>query len=206
MTLNRGQIFLIVFNLLYIVGFTAYYLINKNYEFLWYVVVLLFFFILIASTIKRSRFDNIILGGLSLWGLLHMAGGGIVVAGDVLYAWPVIPIAGSGELFILKYDQIVHWFGFGVSTLVVYHLLKPYLNDKTNWQVVYPILVVAGTGLGVLNEIVEFGAVLFFSETGVGGYFNIALDLVFNTLGAITAVFIIHMRRLKESIPQNHGQ
>jgi len=193
--LKKGEWFLILFNLAYILGFTAYYVAIRNFEFLWYVAVLVFFFALIISTIKRSKFDYIILWSLSLWGLMHMAGGGVVVAGDVLYAFPLIPIAGSGDLFILKYDQFVHFFGFGVATLVVHHLLKPYLNEKTNWKVVYPILVVAGAGLGVLNEIVEFVAVLVFSETGVGGYANMALDLVFNTLGAVTAVLFIHIRR-----------
>lgn len=193
--IKKGQWFLILFNLVYILGFTLYYVSIKNFEFLWYVAVLVFFFALILSTIHKSKFDYIILWGLSLWGLMHMAGGGVIVGGAVLYALPLIPIAGSGDLFILKYDQFVHFFGFGVSTLVVYHLLRPYLNERANWKIIYPILIVAGAGLGVLNEIVEFTAVLVFPETGVGGYANMALDLVFNTLGAIAATFFIYIRR-----------
>jgi len=128
-----------------------------------------------------------------------MAGGGVIINGAVLYALPLIPIVGTGDLSILKYDQFVHFFGFGVSTLVVYHLLRPYLNEKVNWKVIYPILVVAGAGMGVLNEIIEFIAVLLVPNTGVGGYANTALDLVFNTLGAIAAVFLIHIRRKNAS-------
>jgi len=192
---KKGEWLLIAFNLIYVVSFAAYYVSIRNFEFLWYVAVLVFFLALILFTIRRSQFDLIILWGLSLWGFLHMAGGGVVVGGEVLYALHILPIAGSGDLFILKYDQLVHFYGFGVATLVVYHLLRPYLNEKTNWKVVYPVLVVAGTGLGVLNEIVEFIAVLLVPDTGVGGYANTVLDLVFNTLGAIAATFFIHYRR-----------
>jgi len=201
--LKKGEWFLILFSLAYILGFTAYYVSIRNFEFLWYVAVLVFFFVLIISTIHRSKFDHIILWGLSLWGLMHMAGGGVVVNGEVLYALPLIPLAGSGDLFILKYDQFVHFFGFAVATLVVYHLLKPYLNEKTNWKVVYPILIVAGAGMGVLNEIVEFIAVLLIPETGVGGYANTVLDLVFNTLGATAAVVFIHVRRKRYARTKN---
>jgi len=191
---------LIAFNLAYVAAFAVYYISIRNFEFLWYVAVLLFFFILILSTIHRSKFDLLILWGLSIWGFLHMAGGGIVVGGDVLYALHLIPIAGEGDLFILKFDQLVHFYGFGVATLVVYHLLRPYLNERTNWKVVYPILVAAGMGLGVLNELVEFTAVLVVPDTGVGGYANTALDLAFNTLGAIAAVTFIHFRRQKRGL------
>ncbi len=45
-------------------------------------------------------------------------------------------------------------------------------------------------GLGVLNELIEFSAVLVFPDTNVGGYFNTALDLVFNTLGALAAAVL----------------
>lgn len=193
---------LIAFNTLYIFAFTAYYVSARNYEFLWYVAVLVFFFGLIFATIHRSQFPLYILWGLSLWGFIHMAGGGIHIGDRVLYAQQIIPIVGSGELFILKYDQLVHFFGFGVATLLVYHVLKPYLTAAANWNVIYPILIAAGAGLGVLNEIIEFIAVLASPETGVGGYGNTLLDLIFNTLGATTAVILIHLFvRPKETAP-----
>lgn len=183
---------LIIFNLVYVLGFGLKYLLARNYEFVWYVAVLVFFFILILATWSRAKFDAIILWGLSIWGLLHMAGGGVKVGDGVLYSLRLIPIVGSGDAYILKFDQVVHMFGFAVATLVVYHLLKPYLNNQTNWRVVYPLIVAAGMGLGVLNEIVEFMAVVIFPNTGVGGYYNTAIDLIFNTFGAIAAAFFIH--------------
>lgn len=186
---------LIAFNLIYVAIFTIYYLSIKNYEFLWYVAVLLFFVCLIAFTLKKSKFDYLILWGLSIWGFLHMAGGGIHVGDGVLYALQLIPIWVTDNFFILKFDQLVHFYGFAVATLVAHHLLKPYWNERVNYKVVYPLLVAIGMGLGALNEIVEFMAVVAFSNTGVGGYYNTALDLVFNALGAIAAVIFIHFKR-----------
>ena len=92
----------------------------------------------------------------------------------------------------------MHFFGFGVTTLIAYHLLKPYLNEETNYKIIYPLLVAVSMGLGALNEIVEFAAVVSFPETGVGGYYNTALDLLFNMLGAIAAIFVIYLRRKKK--------
>ena len=187
--------FLILVNIIYVAVFAIYYLSIKNYEFLWYVGILVFFLILILSTLRRTNFDRVILWGLSLWGLMHMAGGGVRVGEKVLYAWPVLQLFGEGESLILKFDQVVHFFGFGVATLVFYHLLRGYLDRSggvINWTVLYPLIVLGGMGIGALNEIIEFIAVVIFGQTGVGGYWNTALDLVFNMLGAIAAAVFIH--------------
>ena len=75
--LRNGEWFLVFFNLAYILALAFYYLSIKNYEFLWYVVVLIFFFLLIGLTLRKTNFDYLILWLLSIWGFLHMAGGGI---------------------------------------------------------------------------------------------------------------------------------
>lgn len=195
MKLRRGQWFLLLFNFIYIVGFALYYISINDYEFLWYAAVLVFFFLLIGLTLHKSKFDYPILLGLSLWGLMHMAGGGLVVGDGVLYKLQLIHLFDVGDTYVLKFDQFVHAFGFGVTTLVAYHLLKPYLNQKVNYKIMYPTLVTISMGLGALNEVVKFIAVVSFPETGVGGYFNTALDLVFNTLGAVIGALVVHVRR-----------
>ncbi len=58
----------------------------------------------------------------------------------------------------------------------------------------------ASVGLSVLNELVEFGAVVALGKTGVGGYGNTLLDLVFNTLGAFTAAFFIYTKENKKMV------
>ena len=192
MRLRKGEWFFVFFNLAYILAFALYYISIRNYEFLWYVLVLMFFFILIGTTLRKTNFDYLVLWLLSLWGFFHMAGGGILVEENVLYAFEIIKLFNIGDTMILKFDQFVHAFGFGTTTLVAWHLLKPYLNNKTNYKIIYVLLVAIAMGAGALNEIIEFVAVVAAPETGVGGYFNTALDLVFNMIGSIIALFIIH--------------
>ncbi len=200
MKYRRGEISLAIFTLAYLIAFTLYFIRTGNKEFLLYVGVVVVVFVLMIATLHRTKFSYSVLAGMSLWGLFHMAGGGLVVNGEVLYALHLIPIVDLGEeMFILKFDQAVHFWGFGVATLLAYDLLRHYLNDRSNYAVVYPLLVLVGMGLGSLNEIVEFFAVLAFPETGVGGYGNTSLDMVFNSLGAMAAVVIIHFQRTAAS-------
>jgi len=52
-------------------------------------------------------------------------------------------------------------------------------------------------GISALNEVIEFSTVVFFNSTGVGGYYNNALDLVFNAIGAAIAVLFMHKNNKK---------
>jgi glycopeptide antibiotics resistance protein len=46
--------------------------------------------------------------------------------------------------------------------------------------------ILAASGIGMLNEIIEFGMVIFAGAAeAVGGYYNTVLDLTFNFVGAI---------------------
>lgn len=191
MELIRRHALLLVFNLAYILGFGAYFLITGNYEFVWYVVVMLMLLGLIGGTLRISHLPNHILWLLSLWGFAHMAGGGIRLGEHVLYAQMLIPFITEGEFSILKYDQFVHMYGFGVAAVAVHFLLsrKIYGYISALWLSITSILV--AMGLGVINEMIEFAAVLASPSTGVGGYFNTSLDLVFNTIGAVIAIGIL---------------
>ncbi len=184
---------ILLFNLVYMSAFTIHYVLHRNFEFLLYVGVLLFFFILIFFTLPHTKFGAPILWCLSIWGLLHMAGGGVRIGEGVLYAQTLLPLVSRGELVLLRYDQVVHCFGFAITTWVGFHLLKPHLSHQAMRGVVYLILVGFGMGMGALNEIVEFLATLLLSQTGVGGYVNTALDLVFNFLGSLIAIILIHL-------------
>jgi len=112
------------------------------------------------------------------------------VGGGVLYSVQLIPE-------VLRYDQLVHLFGFGTATLVCFHLLRGYVREGAarGWGF-WGLVVLMGMGVGALNEIVEFAAVLTVPETGVGGYENTLWDLVFNTMGAVLAVvYLAHGRK-----------
>ena len=175
---------LIIFNSIYISLFGLYALLNGNLEFLFYVSIVIFFFFLLLQKYEKLGLSKAALWGLSIWGLLHMAGGNVPVNGSVMYNLQLIPI-------VLKYDQFVHLFGFAAATIVGWELLKPFLKDKFNWTTISILLVMIGLGAGARNEIIEFVAVLLVPETNVGGYYNSSLDLVFDLFGAILAVFFI---------------
>ncbi len=196
MLLKKGELPVLAVNAIYIPVFTVIALRRSNAEFLLYAGIILVVAALIVWKQRSVRFDPPILWGLSIWGFLHMAGGNIPVGdGDrVLYGVELIRI--YPYLHILRFDQMVHAFGFGVATLVCHHLLRPFLKpDITRWGVLAFLLVLMGSGLGALNEIVEFIAVLRLPETGVGGYENTLCDLVFNLIGSLIAVAYLTRRR-----------
>jgi putative membrane protein len=180
----------------YVAAFTAWFLIRGNYEFVVYVITMLILIGLVGRSLRSAEYPPAMLWALSLWGLLHMAGGGVPVGDTVLYSVQVIPLSPpDGEWTFLKYDQIVHAYGFGVTAWVLWHLMaRHYPVLEGTWTIyVYPAL--AAMGLGAVNEIIEFVAVLSVPETNVGGYLNTALDLVFNAGGAIIAMVLVAVTR-----------
>jgi len=119
-----------------------------------------------------------------------MCGGGIRVGDHVLYGQILIPFSDT----VFRFDQFVHIVGFGVATLLMHHLLKPLLRPDVKPGTALSIVVVmAGLGVGALNEIVEFAAVVIVPETGVGGYVNTSLDLVADLVGALLALVYIRI-------------
>ena len=89
-------------------------------------------------------------------------------------------------------------FGFGVMTLAGYHVLRPYLRDGIQRGAgLWLLVVMMGSGFGALNEVIEFVAVLTVPETGVGGYENTALDLVFNLIGGLMAAGWLAVRQTR---------
>ena len=201
MKLKPSHWAVLVFTLAYVVGFAAWFLAIGNVEFLWYIATLLFFVVLVALTIGRTRFPPFILWGLSVWGLAHMAGGGIKVGGSVLYALVLIPIVGDGELRILKYDQVVHFYGFAVTAVLLWHLLRTNFPALRGTWTIYCFSALASMGLGCLNELIEFAAVLGLPDTNVGGYYNTALDLVFNSAGAVIAMLLVRFAEGRVTAP-----
>ena len=120
-----------------------------------------------------------------------MAGGGVPVGDSVLYSWVILPLINVGDTIILKYDQVVHFYGFGVTAWLLWHLMARHFPNLRGTATIYVYPALAAMGLGAVNEIIEFTAVLAVPETNVGGYYNTALDLVFNGAGAILAMWLV---------------
>lgn len=186
--LSRGELAVAAFTAAYMLGALAWFLSTGNREFVWYIATMALLVGLAGWTARAARTPVWLLWALSLWGLAHMAGGGVVIDGAVLYAKTLIPITGEGEARILKYDQAVHFYGFAVTALFLRAILlraHPALAGSLA-AYVYPAL--ASLGLSAVNEIVEFAAVMLLPNTNVGGYVNTGYDLVFNAAGATLAM------------------
>ncbi len=173
--------------------FTAVIVIKGNYEFLLYLFVVLALAIAVCIAQRRVHFPPFVLWHLVVWVTLHLAGGNLSFAGTKLY--DVILYQFIDEPYhILRFDQVVHVYGFFAATLASYYVLKPLLKKEHHACALFFIVILAGLGLGALNEIVEFPATLLVPRTGVGGYINNALDLVADLLGAIIAMIYLWRR------------
>lgn len=192
--LSSGEKLLLTFTVLYMVAFGISYARALNFEFLAYYAILVAAFVVIFKTLNTTRFPLYILWGLSLWGFLHMAGGSIRVGDGVFYTYKIFPLmVGAGDFYILKMDQVIHAFGFGVTALVVHHLISTKIAKAgaSAWGIAVTAICVA-MGLGAVNEVIEFIVFVTLPQNGVGDIFNMGLDLIFNMLGAILAIVLLY--------------
>ena len=176
---------------LFLVCFLGYFLLNHNYEFSGYgVVVGILFFVVIWAN-KYYNFPLYSLWLLAIWVVSHMLGGSVYIHGTRLYDLVLVPIFnGGGEFVILKYDQLIHAYCYVAFAVLVYFMLKKHFKKgQTKALIIFTIL--AAVGIGLINEVIEFGMVVFADAAeAVGGYYNTALDLVFNLIGAIIGAFL----------------
>ncbi len=188
-----------------LIAFTAAYLltaviaaaVQQNIEFVFYLVVMGVLVSVVFVVHSKVHLSAGLLWGLSLWGLLHMAGGLLPLPAAwtqegsqaVLYSWWIIPER-------LKYDQVVHAFGFALCTWLSFQVLRKNVYRQTGqWpRATFGLCFlsgICGMGFGALNEVIEFIAVLTIPNTNVGGYENTGWDLVSNLVGsAIAAVWL----------------
>jgi putative membrane protein len=195
--LNKIHKTYLYINLLILVLFTPIFLINKNLEFLVYIITILFYLILIGLSLNKIKYSISTFTCLTIWSFLHMAGGGVLIGEERLYDLMLFQI--SDNLQILKYDQAVHTFGFFAATLIGFDLLKGYLKTTKKGLALSIILVMVGTGFGALNEVLEFLTGFLDKHAGIGGYLNTMLDLCFNLLGAIFGVIYINLYKNKNN-------
>ena len=170
-------------------------LLLRNREFLFYIVTMLALMAAVAAVHKRVNLTKGALWCLSIWGFVHMAGGLVPVP----EGWPYNPPnAVLYSLWLLpehlKYDQVVHAYGFGVTTWVCWQGLEAIHPAE---RPTFGRLVLAGTsalGFGALNEVIEFAATQLIPNTNVGGYVNTGWDLVSDLVGVVVAMLILARR------------
>ena len=199
-----------LFTSLYLVGALMTAVQGSNYEFLLYIGVVVLMMGVVWVVHGRVALTSGALWCLSIWGLAHMAGGLVVVP----ESWPVM---GTNRVLYslwlipdrLKYDHVVHAYGFGVTTWVCWQGLRAALGGRHQRVRPTPGLMLlcaaAGLGFGALNEVIEFAATLLVPETNVGGYLNTGWDLVANLFGATVAVTAIWILDRSTSPEETEG-
>jgi putative membrane protein len=146
-------------------------------------------FALLFGTLKITQFPVHILWLISFWGLLHILGGSVQTVDGVLFAYKIYPFLDlGGDFYILKYDQVVHAFLYGVMALVFWHVLTHTLKVTHPIWILVIISLMASMGVSAMNEIMEFLIAVSIENNGVGGYENAMLDLIFNFSGAVIAM------------------
>ncbi len=188
----------------WVIGFTVVYLavacvtsiVLRNWEFVFYVPVVTVIGLLVLHIHRHVRFSTGVLWSLSFWGLLHMLGGLLPIP-----AW--MPIGGEQYVlynlwvlpYVLKYDHIIHGFGFGITTWIIWQVLRPLITGPKPHIAETVVAVLAANGLGAFNEIIEFFVVHWIPNTNIGGYENTGWDLVSNLVGSIIAALVINYCR-----------
>ncbi len=189
---------ILVFSAIYMAVAAVFAVRGGNFEFILYIVVMALIVFGVLALHRRVGLSVGVFWCLSIWGLLHMAGGFVPIptgwqkegTSAVLYNLEIVP--GS-----LKYDQVVHAFGFGITTWLCWQALSARVLDEQG-NPLRPTLglmllcAAAGIGFGALNEVIEFFATLVLPETNVGGYVNTGWDLVANLVGAVAAAVILY--------------
>ncbi len=192
----------IVVTVLYVTAAAVGAFITANAEFIIYIAVLIVMATVISFVHYRVKLSSGALWCLTTWGFLHMAGGLMPVPkswpinGDirVLYSLWLIP-------YYIKYDHVIHAFGFGVTTWVCWQGMKAVVRNGFSLKPTFGVLTLcaaAGMGFGALNEVIEFFVTLTVANSNVGGYVNTGWDLVSNLVGTVTAAVIIRVCCRKE--------
>ena len=162
-------------------------LISGNLEFVAYSVVTGLLLAIIHFTDRFYSYSDFSLWGFNIWMLLHILGGLYKVNGEVLYSFVLVDII-AAPYSILKYDQLVHAYCYFIVALLIWQIVSKTASKQANFIPLALVTVLAATGVGGLNEIIEFLATVFIENVNVGGYENTAIDIVCNLIGAMLAV------------------
>ncbi len=184
-----GEAPLAIFSVVGLAAASAVAIASGGYEFLFYIAVVAAIMFVVWVVHRRVGLSHASLWALFAWATLHMAGGMLPLPAPtgVLYNLWLIPR-------VLKYDQLIHAYGFGVTAWVAWQVLGAVVRPEARLsRVVLAASALSAMGLGALNEEIEFLATMLVEKTNVGDYRNNAWDLVFNMTGSLVGVLCIRL-------------
>ena len=181
--LSPARLSILAFTVAYTAAAGLYFSAIGNSEFLGYIAVIVFLVVLGGCVLTHQCVPSWLLMLLSFVGLLHLLGAAVPVNGDILYNYVPLPVENPSGLTFIKFDQIVHTYGTLVAALLMYYFLRR--DTSFHWLGIAVFSILGASGIGALNEIIEFLAKMTVPDTDVGGYYNTAVDLCVNLFGAV---------------------
>lgn len=192
MTRGRFLKYLLYFNIIYLSYFIIKSVLDKNYSFTYFAFIIVCLLYVSVAHYKTLNLNKGVVFGLSIFSFLHLLGGNYSMPdGTLLYSYEFI----EG---LFRYDNLIHFFGTSLGTIVVHNLLRPHVDKymfvKHEFLFYFLLFLMVG-GMGALNEVIEFFAVIHLDSSEViGGYLDNSIDLVFNMLGTITSCLFLIKR------------
>lgn len=141
--------------------------------------------------LRRAALPSPLAAGLAIAAIATLAGGLINVGQNVLFNASIGPYSKTAGTHLLQYDHVAHAYVSFVVAFACWVMLAAPHAGSDNRGVLVLLAVVAGLGLGALNEMVEFLATLAHHGGHVGGYWNTGWDLFCNFIGAGAAGLVI---------------
>jgi hypothetical protein len=138
--------------------------------------------------LRRRVLPGPLAAALAVLTIVHLAGGLVHVGDDVLYN-------ASPGMELFRYDHFAHALGIFLGTQMLWELLVRGAAKPSGRGQLVAVSLLAGLGLGALNETVEFLATLAHAGNHVGGYRNTGWDLVANLVAGVAAGLVLHRHR-----------
>ena len=185
---NRNYLIL-YFTLAYMAAFAVNAYVHRNLEFIYYTILLIGLVYFVVYIHQNLRLGFFLIFNISLLGFFHLLGGNSYIGTVRLYEYYLAPN-------FFRYDNFVHAYTSFIATILLYTLTADFIDERVRkrFGIFCFGLVLMTLGLGSINEILEFLAVIFFDAAEqVGGYYNNSLDLVFNTLGSVVGCFVVYL-------------
>ncbi len=123
--------------------------------------------------------------------VVHLAGGLVRVGDGVLYN-------ASPGTEVLRYDHLAHALGIVVGTSLLWELFVRGSRAAAAGGQLVVLALLAGLGLGAVNETVEFLATQAHGGGHVGGYTNTGWDLVVNSGAGMAGGLLLERRRRRD--------
>jgi hypothetical protein len=181
-----------IFNATYLFWGGAYFIQDFNPEYAIYSGIIFLVMAGVLLSVSYTDFPQWQLWLLSIWGLLHILGGALKSHGVALATYHMYPVFnGGGDFYILKYSQILHFVLYGIVAVMAYHLVQVVLDAKGNTILVAFLAILVSSGVGALNEAVEFFIALNLHKNLAYGYPNAAMNILFNLAGALVATLLL---------------